>query len=245
MFSKTLIGGLIVISALAIEMAPSYLFAQSASLPQVGWQQASTEMTEGAPVQLIAIFAFRTVDGTRVSEGQLRIPYTTSGNATPDVDFRLDPLGAIEFLDGRDHAGLRIAIIDDDQHEPAPDTLFVHLTPGAGYTLDPARTTLRVVLRDNDPAGNPVPAITSVTRDASVKGKAVALVVGGSGFIESSTVRIGGEAVATTFVSATELRADVSKKFANAARDETVAVTVFNSAPGGGESAPHAFTFTR
>jgi hypothetical protein len=65
----------------------------------------------------------------------------------------------------------------------------------AGYTLGATRTTLRVVLRDNDPAGNPVPAITSVTRDTSGKGKSAVLVVRGSGFIESSTVRIAGEAV--------------------------------------------------
>jgi hypothetical protein len=37
----------------------------------------------------------------------------------------------------------------------------------------------------------------------------------------------------------------VAKRIANAARDERVLVTVFNPAPGGGESAGQAFTFTR
>jgi hypothetical protein len=39
---------------------------------------------------------------------------------------------------------------------------------------------------------------SGVTRDASAKGSAVVLVVRGSGFIASSTVRLAGEAMPTT-----------------------------------------------
>ena len=72
--------------------APANVSAQSAP-PQVAWQQATTTMMEGAQIQLILIAAWRTVDGVRVTNGRLAIPYTVSGNATPDVDYRLTPAG--------------------------------------------------------------------------------------------------------------------------------------------------------
>jgi hypothetical protein len=109
--------------------APASVSAQSASLPEVAWQQATLYMLEGAQVQLAIIVAWRTVDGVRVANGPITIPYTVSGNATAGIDYRLEAAGTVVFEDGREYAPLRIAIVDDDQHEPAPDTLYIHLTP--------------------------------------------------------------------------------------------------------------------
>jgi hypothetical protein len=88
---------------------------------------------------------------------------------------------------------------------------------------------------------NPVPAISALNPARASAGTGrFTLTVNGTGFAVESEVRWNGAARATTFVSATQLRASITA--ADIAVPVTAAVTVFSPAPGGGTSAPFAFT---
>ena len=94
----------------------------------------------------------------------------------------------------------------------------------------------------NAPA-NPVPTIASLTPTTAVAGSgAFTLTVNGTGFLSSSVVNFNGTALATTFVSATQLTAAVPAS--SIATAGTYAVTATNPAPGGGTSASVSFTVT-
>jgi hypothetical protein len=89
--------------------------------------------------------------------------------------------------------------------------------------------------------GNPVPAITSLSPNSTTAGgSAFTLTVTGSNFISSSTVQWNGSTRSTTFVSATQLQAQITA--ADIASGAPVPVTVSNPAPGGGTSNPSTFT---
>jgi len=227
-------------AAAALTLTPAA--SLTAQIPEVAFQQPTTSLTEGAQIQRIRIFAFRTVDGARVSAGELTVPFAVSGSATPNTDFRLSPTGAIVFPDGREYAGLDITIIDDAQHEAVPDTLFIHLQPGDGYSLHPTLRTLSVALIDNDPA-NPPPTVTDITLDASTRGRDEVLIVRGSNFVSGSKVRWAGQVLPTSLVSASELRASITKKLLNAARESAVAVVVAN--PDSVASASFAYSLAK
>lgn len=82
---------------------------------------------------------------------------------------------------------------------------------------------------------NPAPAIASLSPDSVMRGAAEAtVVVTGSNFTQQSVVRLDGDALQTQFVSAGELRARLGA--ADLAAGAAARVTVFNPAPGGGES---------
>ncbi|MEK7832797.1 MAG: PKD domain-containing protein, partial [Acidobacteriota bacterium] len=88
---------------------------------------------------------------------------------------------------------------------------------------------------------NPVPALTSISPNNALVGSgSFSLTVNGSGFVPSSSVRWGGAARTTTFVSNTQLAASIPASDLGSAG--TVNVTVFNPAPVGGTS--NALTFT-
>jgi N-acetylneuraminic acid mutarotase len=82
---------------------------------------------------------------------------------------------------------------------------------------------------------NPVPAISGISPAFTDAGGAVfTLTVNGSGFIASSTVYWGSSALTTTYVSATQLTAQVPA--ADIATAGTIGITVQTPAPGGGSS---------
>lgn len=88
-----------------------------------------------------------------------------------------------------------------------------------------------------------VPSISSVSPNSAVAGGApFTLTINGTNFVAASAVNFGGMAVATTFVSATQLTAAISA--AAIASAGTAAVTVTNPAPGGGTSNAVSFTIT-
>ncbi|MGE3947756.1 MAG: PKD domain-containing protein [Blastocatellales bacterium] len=90
-------------------------------------------------------------------------------------------------------------------------------------------------------APNPAPTATSLSPNSAVAGGAnFTLTVNGTNFIAGSKVRWNGADRTTTFVSATQLTADIPA--ADIANAGTAQVTVFNPAPGGGTSS--ALTFT-
>jgi hypothetical protein len=82
---------------------------------------------------------------------------------------------------------------------------------------------------------NPLPVLTSLSpANATVGGPAFTLTVNGSNFIAGAVVRWNGNDRLTTFVSATQLRAEVPAS--DIAASGTGQITVANPAPGGGPS---------
>jgi hypothetical protein len=87
---------------------------------------------------------------------------------------------------------------------------------------------------------NPVPGLSLISpSSASAGSREFSLTVYGSNFMAGSVVQWGGSAKATTYVSNSQLRAAILSDDLSSAR--TVAVTVFNPAPGGGTSGSLSF----
>ncbi len=88
---------------------------------------------------------------------------------------------------------------------------------------------------------NPAPAITSLSPNAATAGGAAfTLTINGNGFVSTSSVWWNGAARATTFVSATQLTAQIPAS--DIATAGTANVVVMNPAPGGGSSSAASFT---
>ena len=89
--------------------------------------------------------------------------------------------------------------------------------------------------------GNPAPAISLLNpTSTNAGGAAFTVTVSGSNFISSSVIQWNGSARPTSFVSATQLQAQITS--ADIASGATVSVDVVNPAPGGGTS--NSLTFT-
>ena len=90
---------------------------------------------------------------------------------------------------------------------------------------------------------NPAPRITSISPDAAAAGSpAFTLIVNGSGFVTTSSVRFAGNDLPTTFVTSSQLSVVVPAS--SLAGSAAVPVTVFNPAPGGGTSNAATFSIT-
>jgi hypothetical protein len=84
-------------------------------------------------------------------------------------------------------------------------------------------------------SNNPVPMLTSLNPPtAKVGGAAFTLTVMGSNFVSASTIQWNGANVKTTFVSATEVTADIP--VSDIAKAGTATISVVNPSPGGGPS---------
>jgi hypothetical protein len=82
---------------------------------------------------------------------------------------------------------------------------------------------------------NPVPSISSISPATTVVlGPSFTLTVNGSGFVTGSVVQVDGSPRPTTFVSSTQLTAQISNNDILSLGQRTI--TVFNPAPGGGTS---------
>jgi IPT/TIG domain len=91
------------------------------------------------------------------------------------------------------------------------------------------------------PNNNPAPVVSSITPSTVTAGTPDTIItVSGTGFISSSLVQWNNAALATTFVSSTQLKATLPA--ANLAGSSTAAVSVQNPAPGGGTSPATTFT---
>ncbi len=87
----------------------------------------------------------------------------------------------------------------------------------------------------NFAVNNPVPTITSLNPPSTFNTlPAFTLTINGSGFVTTSIVRWNGADRTTTFVSSTQLTAQINA--ADIATEGTAVVTVFNPTPGGGMS---------
>ena len=91
------------------------------------------------------------------------------------------------------------------------------------------------------PTPNPQPSVTSVTPNSTtVGGSSFTLVVIGTNFVSASTVLWNGSLRTTTFVSSTQLQAQITA--ADFVTAGTAAVTVSTPAPGGGTSSSASFS---
>ena len=82
---------------------------------------------------------------------------------------------------------------------------------------------------------NPVPSISSISPNPVLAlGGTFTLTVSGSNFVKGSVVQFDGFPRTTTYVSATQLTAQIRNTDIIAVGQH--AITVFNSAPGGGTS---------
>jgi YD repeat-containing protein len=90
---------------------------------------------------------------------------------------------------------------------------------------------------------NPAPTATSMSPSTAAVGSgAFTLTVTGTNYLASSVVRWKGSNRTTTFVSTTQLQAQILASDITATG--TAAVTVFNPTPGGGTSGSQTFTIT-
>jgi len=92
-------------------------------------------------------------------------------------------------------------------------------------------------------APNPLPQLTSLNPATAVQGSSgFTLTVNGAGFVDGAVVRWDGQNRTTTFVSATQLTAQISA--GDLAGAGTATVTVVNPSPGGGISGSISFAIT-
>jgi 6-phosphogluconolactonase (cycloisomerase 2 family) len=127
----------------------------------------------------------------------------------------------------------------------AVNTVTGALTPLPGSPwMDALSFSNGVLLAiSNGPAGssNPGPMIASLSPSSITAGSAgFTLQVNGANFVPGATVYFGGQARNTTFVSATQLNADILS--ADLANGGTAVVFVFNPLPGGGASTSVGFS---
>jgi hypothetical protein len=145
----------------------------------------------------------------------------------------------VERLNGADWDVIGQAMVDDNAPSrlTTPGTVgFSAHVEGNFYTYD---NFMRLSLDSGEPT-NPVPVLANLEPQSATAGAVgFTLVVSGSDFSADSIVRWNGEERPTTFVSATELRADIPES--DIATTGMAAVTVFTPGPGGGSSNPASF----
>ena len=122
---------------------------------------------------------------------------------------------------------------------PAANTATAGIFPVTVYTPAPGGGTSSAI---SFTVNNPVPATLSpLSPTSAIVGTApFTLTVNGSNFVNGSSVQWNGYALATTYVSATQLTATVPATDCTTAG--TTSVTVFNDTPGGGTSNAQTFT---
>ena len=108
---------------------------------------------------------------------------------------------------------------------------------------DPANPVVSVSLQGTGYTGSPVPQITTLSSQMVLAGVGeTEFLVQGFGFSPTSVVQLNGVAQQTTYVSASQLRANLSASSIPANAYGEIAVTVVTPAPGGGQSAPYVLT---
>jgi len=121
---------------------------------------------------------------------------------------------------------------------PASSIATAGLFPVTVFTPTPGGGTSNSILFT---VNNPVPALTSISpTNTSAGAPAFTITLNGSNFVQGSSVQWNTNALATTYVSATQLTAQVP--VGDVATSGPATVTVFNPAPGGGTS--NGITFT-
>src|SRR6202000_1580338 len=110
---------------------------------------------------------------------------------------------------------------------PSPDTVTVTATS----VEDPTKSANVTVTVEN-----PIPVITGVTPAILTANMQFLITINGTGFLPTSTVKLAGTPLATTYIAPTQLLATGTPTLAQVGN--AVPVTVVNPDPGGATSAP-------
>jgi subtilase family serine protease len=194
---------------------------------------ASTSITMSAPESATANFALTGPTITSISptskiEGGAKFTLTVNGaNYTSGATINWNGTALVtKFVSS---AKLTASVPATDISS-AGTALITVSDPSPGGTSNSATFTI----------DNPKPVITSLSpNNAIVDGAGFTLTVNGKDFINGAVVNWAGSARTTVFVSATELTATINA--ADIVKAGKFKVTVTNSAPGGGNSAPSTF----
>jgi hypothetical protein len=181
---------------------------------------AATQVTQSIEVNVIGVAAtptFSPVAGTYTSAQTVSISDTTSGATIYYTTDGTTPTTSSTVYSG----AITVS---------STETLQAIATAN-GYSTSAVASAVYII---NIPT-NSVPAISGISPAFTNAGGAVfTLTVNGSGFIASSMVYWGTSALTTTYVSATQLTAQVPA--ADIAIAGTIAITVQTPAPGAGTS---------
>lgn len=197
-----------------------------------GGNSNSLNFTVASPAPIPRITS---IDPTNIMGGSAGFTLTVNGtNFTQNsiVRFNGNPL-TTTFVSANK---LTAAVMDSDVATPGTASITVFTPPPGGGTSNAALLTINV-------PPNPVPTITALNPNTVMSGGGnFTLTVTGTGFVQTSVVRINNADRATTYVSATELRATIQA--GDIINGGTAAITVFNPAPSGGTSNVATLTIT-
>ncbi len=181
----------------------------------------STPPTNPAPV-------ITAVSPSSVPAGSPATVFTVTGSGFIEASsgrWNSDPRSTV-FVSASE---LRVTLTADDLAAIGSGTLKVRNPEPGGGTSGGLTVTITT------PPPNPVPAMQSISpSQVFAAGPGFTLVVQGSGFVPASRVKVGGEGRDTTYVSATQLLAEVLAS--DIELDGQVNVKVKNPEPGGGTS---------
>lgn len=171
-----------------------------------------------------------------VNAGSAAISLTVTGsNFVPSSVVRWN--GADRTTTYVSSTELRAAISSADLAAQGSASVTV-FTPAPGGGVSGAQTFTITAA-----ASNPTPTVNSLSPASRAAGSgAFVLTVTGSNFVPSATVRWNGSNRTTTYISATQVQAQINA--ADIAASGVANVTVFNPAPGGGTSGTIPFTIT-
>jgi uncharacterized repeat protein (TIGR01451 family) len=223
----------------------------------------SSQLTAVVPAALLAEPGSATVTVVNPDPGGTSNGVTFTVTAptitlTPDpLTMAIDSTAAMNVTINAAQAADRVVMLESLNPAVASVPASVTIVAGntsAGFTISSGANTGSTTVSATLPASlggnsatatvnveNPAPAITTIVPNAAVAGDpAFTLTVNGSGFIPGSVVRWNGADRPTTFVSSSQLTADIPA--ADIALAGTAEVRVFNLGPGGGLS--NAATFT-
>ncbi len=129
-------------------------------------------------------------------------------------------------------------------------TIVLNFTPGAVgprsgvltiSSNDPATPQTNITLSGTGLTAYTVPVLTSLSEQTQIiSTAAVNITLAGSNFFPQSVVLINGQPVTTVFNSGTSLAATIPASFLSSI--DELSLTVYNPAPGGGESFPQLLT---
>lgn len=135
--------------------------------------------------------------------------------------------------------GTDIATTTTDANGFALAPAFTASNISGGYAVTAAVVGIATPAVFNLTNLHPTPSITPVPGSAVANAGGFTLSVTGSNFVSGSAVRWNGQDRTTTYVSSTQLNADISASDVSAVGNAQV--TVFNPGPGGGLSNPWQF----
>ncbi|MGE0882993.1 MAG: pre-peptidase C-terminal domain-containing protein [Blastocatellales bacterium] len=189
-----------------------------------GGNSNSVNFTIASPAPIPRITS---IDPTSIMGGSAAFTLTVNGtNFTQSsvVRFNGNPLTTTFVSNTKLTADVTAAEIAT----PGTASITVFTPPPGGGTSNAALLTINV-------PPNPVPAITTLSPNTvTAGGSTFTLTVTGTGFVQTSIVRFNNQDRATTFVSATELRATITA--GDIINGGLANITVFNPAPAGGTS---------